>query len=342
MAKIRACNLCFKNYGVRYEAGLVGQQSEEKCPCCGRQGGAKLGDKELSQLKDNFFIKGSEIHIGIGSLPLRQSEFDDLVWQDYKLLEELTGTTLFWHSPHLYALGYTPLRDKIDARLKPLEREWPQAIGQDTTLDDLWEELLTIVTSIVLKGGQTFFRARVAASHPIEPSQYDSPPAELIKPNRFNDSQSQVLYAGFDVKTCLLELKLGPREIVRNEVTIARLVLKRQLHILDLSKPLAENMDVHDFADRVSTLQSLLFPSEDNYYVSQSLAQYIQKRGLDGILHPSAFRHIGDSEAKNLVLFGSPIKEGTVGVLGINRVGVRAINYDIHFGPAYQQISIFG
>jgi hypothetical protein len=276
--------------------------------------------------------------IGIAGADLSASEFEANTWNDYQLMKDLTGRELFWYGPRLYRLGISLLKDKIQARLKPTEYEWPLSVGQNTPIDDLWDEVISIVKPVSLNEGDELFRARLCAKNRLDPSEYDAPPSKYIQPNRFNDPTHQVFYGGLDIETCMLELKLGPTEIVRNEVTVARFALKKCRKLLNLCESFSQGLEHSDFLERMATLDGLLFPYDRDYFMTQSLSRHIAKRGFDGILHPSAFRYIGNRGAKNLVLFGSPFRENILQLLDINSVSVGTLNYDLQFGPAYDQL----
>ncbi len=251
--------------------------------------------------------------------------------------ECVLSTKLFWYGPPLYRLGHSLLREKIQARLKPREYEWPLSVGKETTIDELWDEVISITKPVILKEGDKLFRPRILTKNQLTPTEYDSPPPDRIKANRFNDSTHQVFYGGLDVETCMLELKLGPAEIVRNEVRVARFELTQPRKLLDLCHSFRGSLEHADFVERMATLDGLLFPHDQDYFMTQSLSRHIAKRGFDGILHPSAFRYIGDRDAKNLVFFGAPFKENRIKLLDINSVAVGALNYDLQFGPVYEQ-----
>lgn len=339
-----SCSNCFKNIGIVFEARRIGQPSPDECPRCGARDGAKLGKDDVSELQDIFFVGGGRATayypspIGIAGASLSAAEFEANTWSDYQLMKSLSGRELFWYGPPLYRLGYSMLREKIQARLKPGEYEWPLSVGQDTPIEELWDEVISILRPTTLNEGDKLYRARLLAKNPLDPSEYDAPPPDRIKPNRFNDSTYQVFYGGLDVETCMLELKLGPAEIVRNEVTVARFALKQGRSLLNLCETFPQGLEHADFLERIATLDGLLFPHDQDYFMTQSLSRHVAKRGFDGILHPSAFRYLGNPEARNMVLFGSPLKETVLQLLDINSVSVRTLNYDLQFGPAYEQL----
>ncbi len=334
------CSNCFKNLGISVEAEKIGHASPCNCPRCGAVAGMKLTQENLRTLQTNFFVAGSRVSayypspIGMGGAELSTSEFEPNTWADYLLLKENTGVELFWYGPPLWRLGHSILREKVRARLKPAEYQWPLDVGQETTVEQLWDEAIAVLKPVVLNEGDKLFRARVLAKNPLNVLEYDSPPPDLIKPSRFNDSSHQVFYGAFDLETCLLELKLDPSEIVRNEVTAARFRLKKPLRVLNLCDIVRGELD---FVERVALIDGLLFPHERDYFMTQSLSRHIDKLGFDGILHPSAFRYIGDLEARNLAIFDAPVQDGRMELLDINAVTIGSLKYNVRFGPAYEQ-----
>jgi hypothetical protein len=340
---ILLCSNCFKNVGISIEAQRIGTSTTLPCPKCGSVDGAKLTKEQLQTLQFNFFLGGSRVTayfpspIGLAGANLSPFQFEGNTWADYLLIKSLTDTELFWHGPHLDRLGLCLLRDKVLARLKPDDYPWPLDIGHDVTIDDLWDAALAVVKAQILPAGQKVFRVRSLAKNPLDVSEYDSPPTKLIKACRFNDSTHQVFYGAFDAETCIIELKLGPSEIVRNEVTIARFQLKQSLRVLNLCDFRANGLNHSDFRECRALLSGLLFPHQQDYFLTQSLSRHIEKRGYDGILHPSAFIYIGKPEAKNLVVFRAPVADGRLQLLDINSIAVDSLKYELLFGPAYHQ-----
>lgn len=338
-----ACSCCFRNLGISIEAKKIGDSSSGECPKCGRTQGAKLSKEQLWTLQQKFFLAGSQVSayypspIGMGGAGLLSSQFEINTWTDYLLLKDLTGVELFWYGPHLWRLGHSLLREKVEARLKPEQYKWPLDVGRDTTIDDLWDEAISVVRPTVLNQGETLFRARILAKNRLNALEYDSPPPELIRPSRFNDSTHRVFYGAFDVETCMLELKLGPNEIVRNETTIARFALRQSFRVLNLCEIAPGELEHGQYVECMALLTGLLFPREQDYFMTQSLSRHIEKRGFDGILHPSVFRYIGSRQARNLVVFGAPVRDGRIELLDINSVRVNSLNYDLGFGPVYEQ-----
>src|SRR6267142_3417841 len=337
------CSKCFKNAGISVEAEKIGCASAPECPRCGAPAGAKLTEENLLRLQDNFFIGGSRVSayypspIGLGGAELSETQFEPNTWTDYLLIKEHTGRELFWYGPPLWRLGHSLLREKVEARLKPDDYDWPLSVGQETTLEELWDEAISILKPMVLERGKRLFRARMLAKKPLKTFEYDSPPADLVRPGRFNDSIHRVFYAAFDIDTCLLELKLGPSEIVRHEVTVAQFVLKQPLRVLNLCDIDNIGLEHADFVDRMALLDGLLFPHERDYFMTQSLSRHIEKRGFEGILHPSAFKYIANREARNLTVFGAPMNDGRIELLDVNAVTIESVTYDLRFGPAYEQ-----
>ena len=337
------CSRCFRNAGVCFEAEKLGSLSSEKCPQCGAVDGAKLTTENLNTLQQAFFITGSRVSayypspIGFGGAKLSAVQFEANTWTDHLLLKNFTDSDLYWYGPPLWRLGHSLLREKIESRLKPDDHPWPLGVGQDTPIETLWDEAISIVKPIVIDKGQKVFRARKLVNEPLDPFQYDSPPLEFIAPSRFNDSTHQVFYAAFDVDTCLFELKLGPSEIVKNELTVARFELNQPLRVLNLCNVDRGGLAQVDFLERMALLDGLLFPHERSYFLTQSLSRHIERRGFAGILHPSAFRYISNREAKNLTIFGAPLKDGKLELKDINSVVIESVNYDLRFGPAYKQ-----
>jgi hypothetical protein len=161
-----------------------------------------------------------------------------------------------------------------------------------------------------------------------------------------------VMYASQDLQVCIHECGAT----VDDDLYVATLTPKRELKVLDLSELLEENTTEFESLDMA--IHMLFLAGEYSYEITRDIALYAKNEGLDGIVFPSYFSIIrtgampfdtvyGISIRKltplkdqarrqlirNLALFGWPIKNGDVSVKCINRLVLKQVEYDIHFGP---------
>jgi hypothetical protein len=71
---------------------------------------------------------------------------------------------------------------------------------------------------------------------------------------------------------------------------------------------------------------------KDAYPITRAIAREVFKQGYDGIYYWSFFNQVSKEKGKNLVLFGSPIREGKVEVVSIDRLVLEQIQYSYSLG----------
>lgn len=189
------------------------------------------------------------------------------------------------------------------------------------------------------------YRARKLGNGVISPEMYDSPPKEMLSASRFNDSSMQVFYGAMDVDTCLAELKLTPEEVAHNVVKLATFEVVKPLRLLNLNNrslvseqqrwnpdnPLTDE-------ERWNTLHFLTVPHEEYYFMSQALASYIAEKGYMGFTCASAMRFaLANFEASNVVIFGSPFRDGRLALDSINQVNITRATFEFSFGPVWKE-----
>jgi hypothetical protein len=158
--------------------------------------------------------------------------------------------------------------------------------------------------------GDAFYRARIIPSN--QPKKYEqnemvAPPTGTARAGRLNPPGIFYLYLARELKTCLAEV----RPWVGAHVTVAQLILKRPLQIVNLNSrdPKPEERRVQKgtafdylvFGIFVGT--SLAIPQnpddEISYVPTQYLAEKFKRRGVDGIEYFSVLNKPGS----NLALF---------------------------------------
>jgi hypothetical protein len=116
--------------------------------------------------------------------------------------------------------------------------------------------------------------------------------------------------------------------------------------------------DATEFESLDMAVHMLFLAGEHSYNITREIALEVHKAGYDGLVYPSYFSllrtggmpfetvygishrriaQLADREKSktipNLALFGRPIEQGHVGVRCINKLILRRVEYDTHFGP---------
>ncbi len=343
-----ACSACFSDSGLRADAERNGERSDSPCPRCGEASGSKLDRGEMETLAHKYFVWGSMQRSDFGMAPSIQfnthqaTSVDFPVWlvRDVKLFEEILGVGFFHYGPNLWMIG----------EVEPLK-----ALQNATTRTGTIERVLTEYPTVTITSGQTFFRVRVNPSAPRDPSQYDSPPEPSLGTGRLDSIDCPILYASADLELCLHECRVSSED----DLYSATLISNRALTLLDLSAFLDEPGNVTEFESLDMAIHMLFLAGKHSYEITRDLSKAAFSRGLDGIIFPSYFTYLrrgnmpfqtvyGMSHRRipqfrayeqsrpvqNLAIFGRPIRDGVLSVKSIDKVILRRVSYDYHFGPA--------
>ncbi|MYK95130.1 RES family NAD+ phosphorylase [Candidatus Poribacteria bacterium] len=201
--------------------------------------------------------------------------------------------------------------------------------------------------------GPTLYRLRSDALDPADLGEYDSPPRDKLGSNRLDSTDLPVLYASPYLETCVHECRVSAED----DVFFATLAPTRELKLLDLSRILVEK-GVTEFESLDMAVHMLFLAGSYSYGITRALARIACERGYDGIVYPSYFSllqtgaipfetgyglslrrirgFVEREEAKtvpNVGLFGYPIRDGLLEVACINRLILRRVQYEFHFGP---------
>lgn len=181
--------------------------------------------------------------------------------------------------------------------------------------------------------GTAVFRVRRNVARPFDKGEFDSSPNGA--PSRFSDGSTPVLYGALDVETCIHE----GRVLAEDEITIATLVVTRDLRVLDLTDVaydaaadgIGEGGDIFYFVSA-----HLLFGSRSRE--AQLLGMRVRERGFDGIKYPSFFSDVRPKRERfpNIAIFGEPIREGVVEIQSLNNVRLDTVRYEFTLGPVTQ------
>lgn len=340
------CSNCFHDQGLRLDSFKIGIETDSICPNCGSKDGRKLGKDLTARLAHRFFVRGTIHRTHFGAAPIIQfnehqrTSISAAPWfePDLRLLEKAIGVGFFHYGPRLWMVG------EVEP-LKALERP-----------DERTAVVARIVAEYpkrVLAPEELFYRLRLNPSDPAAPSEYDSPPMNVVERGRLDSINFPVLYGSQDLQLCVHEC----RATVEDEIFIASLAPTKDLSLLDLTDLLQE--DVTEFESLDIAIHMLFLAGEHAYEISREIAIAAHRAGYDGVIYPSYFslvrtggtpfdtiygisirrfpqlaQYAKAQSVPNIALFGRPIEQGVVVVKCINKVVLNRVEYDLLFGPA--------
>lgn len=342
-----ACSCCFSDAGLRLDAERTGLEMQCACPNCGRTTGRKLSAQALESLAYQFFVWGSLRRSDYGAAPLIQfnqyqtTSIDIPRWllPDVRLIERLLGIGFFYYGPRMWMLG----------EVKPLK-----ALQETATREAVIDRIVNEYPEYVAAEDHVFYRVRKAPSAPAEPSEYDSPPDTTLGGGRLDSPGFPVLYASPDLELCVHECRF----MAEDELFVATMAPRQPMRLLDLSVVLAEER-VTEFESLDMAVHLLFLASKHSYPITRDIAKSASAGGFDGVLYPSYFSLLrlgvepfptayglshrrfpqlrpqqAARTAQNIAIFGRPVTQGLVAIQCINRLMLRRVGYDFHFGPA--------
>ncbi|MDE0361429.1 MAG: RES domain-containing protein [Rhodospirillaceae bacterium] len=345
----RLCSDCFSDHGLRLTATQIGLVHDVTCPNCRSRNGRKLTLQLLHGLAYRFFVWGTLHRSDYGAVPVVQfnasphaDTFPEPVWPkaDMRLIEDATDINFFHYEPRFWMLGLNI--EPLDALKDPFTRA--------STIQRIFREF----PDTVLRNGELFYRLRKNVERPQDTGQFDTRPASLTRHGRLDSERLPVMYASSDLHICVHECRVTAED----DSYVATLAPNRDLRILDLTAMLSEP-HATEFETLDLTIHMLFLAGEHSYEICRSIAQAASDAGYDGLAYPSYFSLIKSGHvpfettygishrrisqlaelekskiAQNLALFGRPLKQRTVRVECINRLVLRKVSYDYHFGPA--------
>lgn len=336
------CAHCFQDRGLRLMAFSVAGKRVQ-CRQCGARSNNGLASGQLVQLCQDFFVRGSIVSADFGAAPLVQ--FNDLrenaldvegeINADMALLNKTIGVGFFHYGPRLWMLGHIePLR-----RLRTKRGRGP-----------IVNRILRSYPVRELAVGDEFYRMRKAPAEPSDTHQYDAPPDAFCGNGRLDSAGTPVLYGSQDLEICVHECRFTAGD----ELYVATLSATRPLRLIDLTHILKEEGDEFESLDLAVFM--LFLAGNHAYPITRDLALAARAKGFDGIIYPSYFSmlrtggmpfetmlgmstrrlgYAGEAEKVigNLALFGRPIAEEKLRVVGINRLVISRVSYGMTFGP---------
>ena len=344
----RLCSRCFSNDGLRLSAEEIGLLDNSVCPNCRATDGRKLTRYLIRLLSYRFFVWGTLHRTPYGAAPLVQfneRHAPDLVatspWpeEDMRLIERAVGIGFFLYGPRFWMVGLNI--EPLDALQDPMKR--------DKTLWRICDEY----PEIILPKRHKFYRLRKNLEQPEDFSQYDSPPVEKAGCGRLDSEGFPVMYASQDLPICIHECRVAAED----EVFVATLATTQDLKLLDLTSLLFQP-DKNEFESLDMAVHMLFLAGDHSYDICRAIALTAAEFGYDGLVYPSYFSllqtgkvpfettfgmshrtipKLAEQEQSkivaNLALFGRPVEQGKVEIRSINRLVLRKVQYDFHFGP---------
>ena len=344
----RLCSRCFSNEGLRLSAEEIGLLDHSTCPNCRVIDGRKLTRDLIELLAHRFFVLGTLHRTPYGAASLVQfnkHHAPDLVFvspwpeEDMRLIEGEAGIGFFHYGPRFWMVGLNI--EPLDALRDPMKR------------DQILRRICDEYPKIIQPRSYKFYRLRKNPERPEDFNQYDSPPIGKTGSGRLDSRGFPVMYASQDLSICIHECRVAAED----EVFVATLSTTQDLKLLDLTALLFQS-DRNEFESLDIAVHMLFLAGEHSYEICNAIALAAAQYGYDGLVYPSYFSllqtgkvpiettfgishrmipKLADQEQSkivaNLALFGHPVEQGKVEIRSINRLVLRKVQYDFHFGP---------
>lgn len=346
--QILLCSNCFTDEGLRIDAAKHGLEEQGECPNCKNHDGKKLTGDHIKALAWRFFVSGTTVRYEYGAAPVIQfnehhygkSDIIFSAWlkDDIRLIEDAIRVGFFYYGPRLWMVG----------EVEPLK-----ALHHAATRSQAIERVLSEYPEKNFSMGSKFYRLRVNPECPSEPSEYDSPPVDLVGGGRLDSPGFSVMYGSQDIDICIHECRASAGD----ELYVATLKNQKDLRLLDLTHPLQETGTEFESLDMA--VHMLFLAKSNSYGITRDIALAAKNYGFDGLIYPSFFslirtgshpletayglsfrrfhpereRYVEATTIRNLALFGRPMESGLVRVDCINRIIISHVGYQGHFGP---------
>lgn len=340
------CSDCFRDQGLKLDAYHLGSELPGPCPKCGSEAGKKLSKDTVAQLAFRYFVRGTYVRRPYGSAPRiqfndrRSTDIKVAPWleADIKLFENCLGIGFFHYGPRLWMIG----------EVEPLK-----ALLEPETRSSVIARILAEYPRADFPEDRLFYRIRKFPKKPEDFGEYDSPPETLLGVGRLDTAGHPVMYASEDLDICIHECRVTAED----DVYVATLSAKRPLKLLDLTEIL-EEPGVTEFESLDMAVHMLFLAPEHSYSITRAISLSARMAGFDGIMYPSYFsllrtgmmpfettygiahRRIEQMRAyekskmiPNLGFFGYPIAEGKLQVHCLDKLILRGVHYQGHFGP---------
>lgn len=318
------CSECFQDYGLKYEACIVGFTNNSLCPVCGSITGKKLTNEDVQLLCDRFFCSGTYVKTEFGGASILNyndlREYDNIavnnkLKNDIFLLYNKVGIGVFYYAPPTWRVGSISWLDNL-------------------MNNDNINVIMNIINRVSVKKIDIdciFYRIRkINKENEIISDKIFDPPPFQDNTGRLNVKGTSVLYGAFDIETCIHECRIT----VNDTLYVATMKPIMELKLLDFT-------DIFNVPNEETPFESLdiaikfLFTAnaEYSYHITQLLAKKAREMNYDGIIYPSFFNQIREDQYKNIALFGRPIEESKVKIESINRLILETAKYNFVLGP---------
>lgn len=253
---ILACSECFEDQGLRLDATLIGESSNEVCPRCNLSSGRKLSAEVLGKLAHRFFVWGSLRRCEFGAAPLIQFNehqktsitLSPWLLSDVKIFEETLGIGFFAYGPRLWMIG---------------EIEQLTALKDETQRLKVIDQILDAYPTRVIDSGNVLYRIRKAPKNPQIFTEYDSPPQKVSIHGRLDSDLVGALYVSEELSVCVHECRVTAED----ELYVATLRPKHPLKMLDLTVLLREG-NVTEFESLDLTVHMLFLAGTHSYPIT--------------------------------------------------------------------------
>jgi hypothetical protein len=322
------CTKCFSNEGLRIEAERLVSCDPTFCPTCKSPSSCTISSDLAHELIDRFFCHGSQSLVVAGHIPvykltasraLMSGKFDPTLEDDYQMLIEHYNIGVRHNAPAEWRMGMT---DHYHA----LSGSYEDAL-------QILDEIISVASNRILPSNTKLYRVRTNVRDGVAmPISYDAPPNFTTRtPGRYDDNDLPLLYASFDIETCIHECRCT----VLDEIVIATLRTTRDLRIVDFES-LDEPAPLTPFQCIGHFLHGLSVATEDEYPKCRMLSRRLFERGFDGFTYRSFFSKVKGNALTNIALFGHPIREAKVSMTSVNRIKIDRIDYGFSLGPVMQ------
>ena len=314
------CSECFHRHGIKLMAVRYGVKDGRPCPLCGSSNGAKLTQEQAKELAGDYIVNGSYHRTTFGGASIYMVSdmgHDDKLFDDdpdLLFLQEKCGLTTFLYAPATWRVGITTwLEDLLGKNGNPKAKVVKKLIDECDKKECV--------------EGTLFYRLLPRLfGDSKDPLTYDSPHWRYQKNGRFRLCKKSVLYLSSSIESAIHECRVT----VEDDPYLASIIVKRPLRIVDLTKTLNDFGD--PWEDLSTSLRFICSTGKDAYPITRAIAREVFKQGYDGIFYWSFFNQVSQETGKNLVLFGSPIKEGKADVVSIDRLLLDKIQYSYSLG----------
>lgn len=346
MSEYLLCSNCFRDHGLQLDARRLGISIKSVCSNCNSSEGRKLNRDAIARLAYTFFVMGSLRRLEYGAAPIIQfneaqpTSISVSTWleQDLKLFEKAIGIGFFPYGPRLWMIG----------EVEPLK-----SLQEPGTRSETIQTILNTYPAQQLTEDDIFYRIRKDPALPAMELEYDSPPAIHCGKGRFDLPDFPIMYASEDLQLCIHECRVTAED----DLFVASLSPTRRLKLLDLTELLVEE-HLTEFESLDMAVHMLFLAGQHSYDIARDIARAAQRGGYDGLIYPSYFSLLrtgafpfetafGISHRKleslipyekskivpNIAIFGRPIQENKISVRCINRLLLRRVEYEAHFGP---------